>query len=94
MRPDATCWNLQYDAVRKILDISSKLAVVGEICDALKLATFHPTEIDLILERIAVVPPVEQSLDILQGESECNLVVVLPTLLALKGSLLHYLRLT
>ena len=60
---------------------------LNEICRAVDIAQFVQSDIAFLKEYIDVMAPVAASLDILQGEQNCSLGYVLPTLTVLKGKL-------
>lgn len=83
--PCVTRWNSYYDATKKIISAESKLV---ELCKAVGLPPFVQTEITFLKEYVEVMAPLAASLDILQGDQQCSLGFVLPTLTILKRKLM------
>ena len=82
--PCVTRWNSYYDSVKKIISSEAELT---DLCKALNLPSFLHSEIQFLKEYIVVMAPMAASLDILQGEQQCTLGYVLPTLTVLKKKL-------
>ena len=88
--PNATRWNSYYHAVDKICEIVRKYSdtVLNNICTAISVPPFRPTEISFITEYARVMQPVAQALDILQSEEKCCIRILLSALVSLKKQLL------
>lgn len=84
MCPCPTRWNSLYDSVCNLTKTSDKLK---DLCIALKVPVFKDYEIKFLLEFIECMKPVADSLDHLQGDKNCFMGHLLPTLLRIKDKL-------
>lgn len=82
--PCITRWNSYYDATKKVLMAESKL---NEVCKAVGVPALVQAELSFLKEYVMVMAPLAASLDILQGDQNCALGFVLPTLTVLKNKL-------
>ena len=82
--PCTTRWNSRYDAVPRLTELKQKLR---ELCVALSLHPFKDAEIEFLEEYVIVLRPLAAAIDILQGENNCYLGYLLPTLLIVKKSM-------
>ena len=82
--PCTTRWNSRYDAVRRLTELKQKLR---ELCVALSVHPFKDAEIEFLEEYVIVLRPLAAAIDILQGENNCYLGYLLPTLLIVKKSM-------
>lgn len=76
--PCVTRWNSYYDAIKKIVSCDERK--LTDVCKALELPPLIHTEVAFLKEYVSVMAPVAAALDILQGEQQCSLWYVLPTL--------------
>lgn len=83
--PCVTRWNSYYDAIKKIVSCDERK--LTDVCKALELPPLIHTEVAFLEEYVSVMAPVAAALDILQGEQQCSLGYVLPTLTSLKTKL-------
>jgi hypothetical protein len=83
--PCVTRWNSYYDATKKVLMAESKLS---EVCKAVGVPALVQAELSFLKEYVMVMAPLAASLDILQGDQNCALGFVLPTVTVLKNKLL------
>ncbi|KAL1268804.1 hypothetical protein QQF64_034167 [Cirrhinus molitorella] len=58
-----------------------------EVCDRLSVAKLHPQESAFLKEYTAVLKPLAYAIDLLQGENNCFLGFIIPTVLGLKAKL-------
>lgn len=79
--PVLTRWNSTYNAVRKIIKEKSK---INEVCEKLSLKKFKTSDLLFLEEYIKVLEPIAVALDNLQGEKNCFLGMVLPSLYSVK----------
>lgn len=82
--PCPTRWNSMFDAVCRVLELKDKL---NDICSALDLPKFKPSDIDFLTEYSRVLQPLASTLDTLQGEHECFYGMLLPKLIQLRHCL-------
>jgi hypothetical protein len=75
--PGATRWNSQYDSIKRLLQIGSKL---NDVCQAINTPKFKQLELECLNEYVSVMQPVAIALDKLQGEKEAYFGQILPTL--------------
>lgn len=78
--PTVTRWNSFYEAVSKIVKDDIK---INKVCQALQLPVIPPAELQFLKDYCAVVKPVSTAIDILQGDKNCYLGCVLPTIKSL-----------
>lgn len=84
--PNDTRWNSHYDAVDKIRHLLTTAETkFRTVCDKLGLPAFRLNEMSFLTEFCSVMKPVANALDILQGERNCYLGVLLPTLISLRN---------
>ena len=83
--PCATRWNSYCSSVKKIILCDEKK--LTEVCKAVGLPPFIQSDLAFLKEYVSVMAPLATSLDILQGEQQCTLGYVLPTLSTLKKKL-------
>lgn len=57
------------------------------ICSRLGVTKLNPHEMTFLREYVAVLQPLAQSIDLLQGEKNCYLGFLIPTILSLKSKL-------
>lgn len=79
--PVLTRWNSTYDAVKKIIKEKSK---INEVLEKLNLQKFKIADIIFLEEYLKVLEPIAVALDNLQGENNCYLGMVLPSLYTIK----------
>ena len=79
-----THWKSKYDAVRCLTELKQKLR---ELCVALSLHPFKDAGIEFLEEYVIVLRPLAAAIDILQGDNNCYLGYLLPTLLIVKKSM-------
>nr|XP_033803666.1 uncharacterized protein LOC117362041 isoform X2 [Geotrypetes seraphini] len=95
--PKDTRWNSQYEAVDKVRLLSVTCeSGLQTVCEKLKLPVFPQIEINFLGEYCMVMKPVANALDILQGEKNCYIGFLLPTIVSLKyrlQSIRHDLKL-
>lgn len=86
IRPNATRWNSEYDALKRILEchMAGKLSAV---CDVLKKPRFKTSELEFLAEYVSVLEPIAIALDMLQGEEKAYFGTVLPTIKCLERKL-------
>lgn len=87
--PCPTRWNSTFDAIQKLLSFKQQLPAV---CEQLQKPKFRNVEIEFLTEYATVMEPLAVALDCLQGEKNCYLGYILPTLFQLKqtfNSLTH-----
>uniref|UniRef100_T1IVN7 HAT C-terminal dimerisation domain-containing protein n=1 Tax=Strigamia maritima TaxID=126957 RepID=T1IVN7_STRMM len=77
--PTCTRWNSYYDAVAKIRSISN--SNMSKLCTQLKLSNLSSQELIFLDEYLKVMIHLAQALDRLQGESDCYMGILLPTIL-------------
>lgn len=82
--PNITRWNSYYVAVNKLLLHKNKM---NEICEKLNLVKFKGSELIFFQEYVCLMEKLAEAINILQGEKNCYLGVVLPTLIILKQHL-------
>ena len=84
--PGETRWNATYDAIKRLLDprVCDKIPVV---MDALKMPRFQKIEMEVLQEYLLVMAPIAQALDKLQGEHDCYLGLLMPTIQQIKKKL-------
>ena len=76
MAPGATRWNSQYDSLKQLLQIGTKL---NDVCQALNTPQFKKAELECLNEYVSVMQPVAVALDKLQGEKTAYFGHILPT---------------
>ena len=89
IRPIATRWNSQFDAIRRLIELRDKL---GLVCDELKLPKIQINEMEFLQEYCSLMAPVAQALDILQGEKDCYYGTILPTIISVEKKLINFSR--
>jgi hypothetical protein len=82
--PCPTRWNSLYDSVNRVLLLKDHLSA---ICEKLQKPKFKNAELDFLSEYVTVMGPIAKSLDLLQGEDNCYLGYVLPTLFQIQNTL-------
>lgn len=82
--PCPTRWNSLYDSINRVLLLKDHLAA---ICEKLQKPKLKNAEMDFLSEYVTVMKPIAKSLDLLQGEDNCYLGYVLPTLLQIENAL-------
>jgi hypothetical protein len=87
--PAVTRWNSQFDSVKRILEVGTK---INDICQAIETPKFKPTETECLEEYIIVMQPVAVALDKLQGQNDSFFGHVLPTLHTVKNKLTTMLQ--
>ena len=77
--PGETRWNSTFDAVKRLLEprVRSKLP---QLMETLKLPQFSKIELEVLDEYVKFMGPVAIALDRLQGESQCFLGLLMPTI--------------
>lgn len=76
-RPCATRWNSHYDAITLVLKAGDKL---NTVCKQLGVPLYLPQHVSFLREYAALMGPVAQAVDVLQGEKNCYLGYVIPTI--------------
>ena len=84
-RPGATRWNSLFDSLTVL--VAQTPAKLSELMSALKIPTITSNERTFLLEYLSLMSPVAMALDRLQGDINCYLGLVLPTLVKLKEML-------
>lgn len=82
--PCPTRWNSFYDSITRILNIKEYLP---QICDTLQKPKLKSSELEFLEEYRRVMEPLAKGLDLLQGEENCFLGFILPTLIQIKETL-------
>ncbi len=82
--PCPTRWNSNYEAVKKLVSAEAKL---NDLCKTLSLPQFLQQEIQYLKEYIKIMHPLTTALTILEGEKNCYLGMILPTIIKIKESL-------
>lgn len=90
--PIITRWNSTYDAVKKVVHIGKNK--VNEVCAKLQIGKFSSADFSFLEEYILVMEPIATVLDVLQGEKNCYLGLVLPSLHLMKSKLSKLTHLT
>ncbi len=86
--PNATRWNSTFDAYQRLREIISVSADQCDgLMDALGLPRFNNRDCQFIAEYCQVFGPFAKVLNILQGEKNCYIGVLLPILTRLKNTL-------
>ena len=77
--PGETRWNATYDSVKRLLEprVRQRLA---HLMDTLKLPQFSKIEMEMLEEYVKFMAPIAIVLDRLQGESQCFLGLLMPTI--------------
>ncbi|XP_060773195.1 uncharacterized protein LOC132883505 [Neoarius graeffei] len=83
--PCATRWSSEYMAISKLIGLTEDQ--LGDICTRLGGTRLNPHEMTFLREYVAVLQPLAQSIDLLQGEKKCFLGFLIPTILSLKSKL-------
>ncbi|CAI6357243.1 unnamed protein product [Macrosiphum euphorbiae] len=84
--PVITRWNSFYNSVNKLLQYKSCL---NNIFQKLNIPRLKTKEIEFFEEYVRIMEPIAISLDIFQGEKNCFLGVVLPTLFIMSDKISH-----
>ena len=79
--PCVTRWNSYYVSVKTLIAHDDKLS---EVCKSLGLPPFIQLELNFLKEYVSLMGPVAQSIDMLQGDQNCGLGYVLPTITTLR----------
>lgn len=83
--PSVTRWSSEYRAIEKIVSLTE--AQLIEVCDRVSVAKLHPQETAFLKEYTAVLKPLAYAIDLLQGEKNCFLGFIIPTIIGLKAKL-------
>lgn len=83
--PCVTRWSSEYMAISKLIGLTQDQ--LDDICGRLGVSRLHPHEMTFLKEYVAVLQPLAQSIDLLQGEKKCYLGFLIPTILSLKSKL-------
>ncbi|XP_051510176.1 uncharacterized protein LOC127415457 [Myxocyprinus asiaticus] len=83
--PRMNQWSSEYFAIQKIMSLTD--SQLTELLDFLDVPHFTPDEVAYLKEYTDVFKSVAVALDLLHGEQNCFLGIVLPTLLTLKRKL-------
>lgn len=83
--PSVTRWSSEYRAIEKIVSLTE--AQLIEVCDRVSVAKLHPQETAFLKEYTAVLKPLAYAIDLLQGENNCFLGFIIPTIIGLKAKL-------
>ena len=83
--PCVTRWSSEYMAIFKLIGLTQEQ--LDDICGRLGVTRLHPHEMTFLKEYVAVLQPLAQSIDLLQGEKNCYLGFLIPTILSLKTKL-------
>ncbi|RVE43346.1 hypothetical protein evm_011986 [Chilo suppressalis] len=86
--PNDTRWNSTYDSLLCIANIfTDRDASInfGIICDELKISRFNKNDTDFLLEYLDIMKPIAIALDLLQGEKQMYMGMLLPTLKEIKN---------
>ena len=82
--PTVTSWNSFYEAVSKIIRDEAK---TNKVCQALNLPVLTHSDIVFLKEYAATLKPLATAIDILQGEKNCYMGYVLPTIQSLMSNI-------
>lgn len=83
--PNKTRWNAYFKTTREVMKYKMKL---NPLLKALKLPNgLTPGDLEFSDEWLQVIEPLASALDILQGEENCYLGFILPTILSIKKRL-------
>jgi hypothetical protein len=86
--PNATRWNALFMALQRVEDvIAASSDGLDSLMDSLGLPRFAGGDVHFITEYCRVMKPFAQGLDILQGENNCYMGVLLPVLATVKKKL-------
>ncbi len=83
--PNATRWNSTFDSLRVVLNIDEKKLTL--LFENLMLISISKEDRQFLTEYVAITEPIAIYLDALQGEKNCFLGNVLPTIVKLKKML-------
>nr|XP_023685835.1 uncharacterized protein LOC111853318 isoform X1 [Paramormyrops kingsleyae] len=83
--PCVTRWSYEYLAIAKLIGLADDQ--LFDICGRLGVTGLNPHEIAFLREYVAVLQPLAQSIDVLQGEKKWFLGFLIPTILSLKFKL-------
>ena len=86
IRPNATRWNSEYDALKRILECQ-QAGKLTTVCDVLKKPRFKQNEIDFLIEYVSVLEPIAIALDMLQVEDKAFFGIIFPTVRSLERKL-------
>lgn len=84
LTPCATRWNSKFDSVCRLTQLKPHLKT---LCTSLSLPLFKDAEINFLEEYVLVLGSLATAIDILQGENQCYLGYLLPTILEVKNTL-------
>lgn len=68
-----------------VLNLDRKLLI--SLCEKLAIPTISEEDVDYLFEYVQVMQPISTYLDLLQGEENCFLGLVLPTITKIKAQL-------
>lgn len=83
--PCATRWNSFFDSLRVLLSVDP--IKLRKLCEKLQVPPIEQDEHNLLREYLSLMAPIAIYLDVLQGEKNCFLGLVLPTIMMLKSKL-------
>lgn len=83
--PCVTRWSSEYMAISKLTGLTEEQ--LDDICGRLGVTRLHPHGLTFLREYTAVLQPLAQSIDLLQGEKKCYLGFLILTILSLKPKL-------
>lgn len=80
--PCVTRWSSEYKAVAKLTALTDDQ--LSDICEQLSVPRLLAHEMTFLREYVDVLEPLAKAIDILQGEKNCYLGFLIPTILSLK----------
>lgn len=75
--PCVTRMSSEYMAISKLIGLTEDQ--LGDICGRLGVTRLHPHKLTFLWEYVAVLQPLAQFIDFLQGEKKCYLRFLIPT---------------
>ena len=84
-KPCTTRWNSSFDCLRILLNINKKL--LNDLCIKLLIPQLDDEDYEILLEYVSIMKPISIYLDLLQGETNCFLGFVLPSIMKIKTEL-------
>jgi hypothetical protein len=85
--PGETRWNATYDAIKRLMEPRVRDNLTN-IMDKLEMTRFQKIELDVLEEYLKIMAPIATALDKLQGESNCYIGLLMPTIQQVKKKLL------
>lgn len=84
--PCPTRWNSFYDSLQRIIFINEK-DKLDAICESVGKPKLKSVELEFIKEYVNTMKPIAKAIDLLQGEQNCFLGLVIPVIKQIKESL-------